>query len=315
MLTYGSDKAKISPEEHATPDTVTNFSIPELVSTTEKTERRVSQVEEVVKKIENSKAFRFLDAYKVEPRPPTFVGGLISLLILPVTVAYIVIVLISSLSAPKLSNNNIIWSIYGGPFPMTIRCEAASGCLVSNDNDNTKIGPCLNLSFGSNATLSVEYFQNPLLGVSAIARLEDSTAPAISILSQTYMPRSPAADSDGTMLLWSGALPGTTLVSMVTTTNYTLHGSGRTRREWFGVLVDYAASPIAGSTPCSALAAGNPAAAAAASAGAAGAAGWRQARVRMQPSYNDVTVTDPSSPEQVAVADVTLTIPDVVTAT
>ena len=107
------------------------------------------------------------------------------------------------------------------------------------------------------------------------------------------MPLNKDADSDGTMLLWSGILPGTTLVSMVATTNFTLHGSGRFRREWFGVLVDYSAAPVAGSSPCAAAA--SPASAAG---DGAGAWDWRQARIRMQPSYNAVTVTNPSSVEQ-----------------
>ena len=255
--------------------------------------KKVTKLNTVVGALESAKFVYSMDAYKVLPRPASMCGGIVSILIWPATAVYVIEVLLAVLAAPKLSNNNIIWSIYGAPFPLIIRCEAAGGCLISNSNDTQFLGPCWNLSQGANLTLELEYFQNPLLGLSAIAWLDDPTAPIVSTLSQTYMPLNKDADSDGTMLLWSGILPGTTLVSMVATTNFTLHGSGRFRREWFGVLVDYSAAPVAGSSPCAAAA--SPASAAG---DGAGAWEWRQARIRMQPSYNAVTVTNPSSVEQ-----------------
>ena len=131
-MKYGFDPSKIHAEEEGSDARISSIQ----QSPDEKSVRKVSLAAAAMKKIESSKTFQSLDAYKIQTRPPTLIGGLVSLLILPATVDYVVVVLLTTLTAPKLSNNNIIWSIYGAPFPMILRCEAVSGCLFSNSNDS-----------------------------------------------------------------------------------------------------------------------------------------------------------------------------------
>ena len=52
------------------------------------------------------------------------------------------------------------------------------------------------------------------------------------------MPSMPEADAEGTLVMYSNVLPGTTAYAMVETRNFTLKGSGKFRREFFGVQVD-----------------------------------------------------------------------------
>ena len=141
------------------------------------------------------KILHYIDAYKLNPRPPSIIGGIVTFLILPATVVYSALVYMQALSQPYDSQNELFWSISKAPFPMQIRCEVPTGCFISNSNESLK-GPCSFVKHMEIAAFQFGYFHNPTLGLSVLAQSNDSEAPLISILSQAYMPGQPSSDSD-----------------------------------------------------------------------------------------------------------------------
>mmetsp|Transcript_26382 Transcript_26382/g.41263 ORF Transcript_26382/g.41263 Transcript_26382/m.41263 type:complete len:216 (-) Transcript_26382:372-1019(-) len=170
--------------------------------------------------------------------------------------------------------NEIIWSNMGGPFPMKMKCVAEGGCRVSNHHETTHQNDCWSLNKDEILDLEVSYSFDPNHGISVLASSQNAGKPIVQVQSESYMPMMPAADEDGTFLMWQAARAGMTLYNFVHTQNNTLSNSGRTRREWFGSWVDRDGAVQDGTTPCSI---DDP-------------ANYIQARLRMNASWNHLVV-------------------------
>ena len=72
----------------------------------------------------------------------------------------------------------------------------------------------------------VDYHSRPALGLSIIAAPADKLQAVAEVMSESYMPAMPQADSDGTMDFWTEVLAGSVAYAQVITRNTTLKGSG-----------------------------------------------------------------------------------------
>ena len=72
--------------------------------------------------------------------PPSFLGGIVSAVVILLTLGYCAFLIYQFITRPLLITNRIEWFQDMGPFPMNITCQATSGCFVSNyvKNDWTK---------------------------------------------------------------------------------------------------------------------------------------------------------------------------------
>jgi len=80
----------------------------------------------------------------------------------------------------------------------------------------------------------MDFHYNPALGLSILARPSNKFEAVARVMSETYMPNTPEADAEGTMILWTSVLSGSVTYAHVITHNHTLKNSGALRREWIG---------------------------------------------------------------------------------
>lgn len=149
-----------------------------------------------------------------------------SALVLPLSVIFGIQLFFQLAAAPNNVENEIIWSIVGGPFPMRVRCVSDKGCLLSNHWRNGTAHGCVRLDKGKDTVTLVDYHSRPALGLSILAMPGNEFEAVAEVMSETYMPQMAGADADGTALFWSEVLAGSVMYAHVITRNTTLQGSG-----------------------------------------------------------------------------------------
>jgi len=90
------------------------------------------------------------------------------------------------------------------------------------------------LKAGDELVTQMDFHYNPALGLSILARPSNKFEAVARVMSETYMPNTPEADAEGTMILWTSVLSGSVTYAHVITHNHTLKNSGALRREWIG---------------------------------------------------------------------------------
>ena len=80
-----------------------------------------------------------------------------SALVLPLSVIFGIQLFFQLAAAPNNVENEIIWSIVGGPFPMRVRCVSDKGCLLSNHWRNGTAHGCARLDKGKDTVTLVDY--------------------------------------------------------------------------------------------------------------------------------------------------------------
>eukprot|EP00879_Flechtneria_rotunda_P020350 GHRR01021401.1.p1 GENE.GHRR01021401.1~~GHRR01021401.1.p1 ORF type:complete len:336 (+),score=66.30 GHRR01021401.1:258-1265(+) len=234
------------------------------------------------------------DAYATgEPKSPTPIGGIITILALAAALAYTAYQLYIWMHTPPVVTSYVEWSDTQGPFPAKIRCTAPNGCYVSNrHNDNSSSHGdqveaaqqgCLKMAQGDEHIINITFTQNPLNGLVMVwdpSTWEQGTTPGsgVQIMAETNQP----AALDGIYILGTPVVGGVYLANYVQTHNYSARQpAAQLRREWF---ITY----VAGDTAV------NPAASACASQlTPAQQASFIQATIRITSAWYRVTVTTP----------------------
>lgn len=201
------------------------------------------------------------DVYRIKPRNPSIVGGLVSLTIIPATAVFVWALYADLRAAPPVESQEILWTYASGPYEATLRCEAAGGCWVSNKYGSdshhpeglvASEGECSFLAQGANATLHLGYSFEPTEGLSVIAvrpSSYDPNAKIASLLSDMNFWKGEFIENGGVMPFWSYGVPGTTSVTLVKTHNATLDSdsNGRNRVEYFLQHVSSESDPLGNS--------------------------------------------------------------------
>ena len=115
-----------------------------------------------------------------------------------------------------------------------MRCVSEGGCLLSNHWSNQSSQGCTYLKAGDELVTQMDFHYNPALGLSILARPSNKFEAVARVMSETYMPNTPEADAEGTMILWTSVLSGSVTYAHVITHNHTLKNIGALRREWIG---------------------------------------------------------------------------------
>ena len=240
------------------------------------------------------------DLFRVEPRKPSVVGGLVSLAIIPATAVFVWALYTDLRAAPPVESQEILWTYASGPYEATLRCEATDGCWVSNKYGSdphhpeglvASEGDCVFIAQGANTTLHLGYSFEPTEGLSVITKRPptyDPNAQIASLLSDMNFWKGEFIENGGVMPFWSYGVPGTTGVTLVKTHNATLDSdsNGRNRVEYFLQHVSSESEPLDDSySDCATVIGGtswNPA--------AAGSHSHMQTRFRLAPEFYSVTV-------------------------
>lgn len=92
-------------------------------------------------------------------------------MVLPLAVAYCVIIAMQMLSAPDPVKTEILWAVSAGPFRMPVRCEVVSGCLLSNAVGDRNPG-CIQLGHKEETDVVIEFSDFFLDGPSILGNVE-----------------------------------------------------------------------------------------------------------------------------------------------
>eukprot|EP00961_Rhodomonas_salina_P169560 2284619-Rhodomonas_salina.2 len=156
----------------------------------------------------------WLDAYQVQERHPDRVGLMVTFLVLPLAIAYCVIIAFNMMNAPDPVRTEVLWAASEGPFKMPVRCEAAGGCLLSN-TIGSKNPECLKLAQKEETDVFIEYSDSFLDGPSILGTVATESTPVVSVLSEVNMAGYPGADEDGTVFKWNPVFQGTCSTPLV----------------------------------------------------------------------------------------------------
>jgi len=186
-----------------------------------------------------------VDVYRVRPRRPSLIGGLVSVAVIPATAVFVWALYADLKTSPPVESQEIMWTYDEGPYKAPLRCEAPGGCWVSNNYGDDSHHPsglvesernCFFLAEGANTTVHLAYSFEPFEGLSVLAARPSTPNPnfqVASILSDMNYWKGRFIDNEGVMPLWSYAMGGTTTVTLVITHNETLTGVGAKRTEFF----------------------------------------------------------------------------------
>lgn len=186
-----------------------------------------------------------VDVYRVRPRRPSLIGGLVSVAVIPATAVFVWALYADLKTSPPVESQEIMWTYDEGPYKAPLRCEAPGGCWVSNNYGDDYHHPsglvesernCFFLAEGANTTVHLAYSFEPFEGLSVLATKPSTADPnfkVASILSDMNYWKGRFIDNEGVMPLWSYAMGGTTTVTLVITHNETLTGVGAKRTEFF----------------------------------------------------------------------------------
>jgi len=237
------------------------------------------------------------DAYAIEPKESTLMGGVITALVWVATVIYIVIMVVQWRRQPPTVTATTEWTIGAGPFPMPWTCIARSGCWYQNQLSaqatlgvservpGEQRGACTFVPFNATATALVAFSTSPSEGISVLydpATAADTLGLGYGV-SAVSVARCPGGARDCVFVVGAEMGPGTSLLNFVDTTNATARGGAAHRLEWFPLALNEEGGVKARTTPaCEA------AVAAALTPEEAGR--LVQCRLRMNSFYNAVTV-------------------------
>lgn len=186
-----------------------------------------------------------VDVYRVRPRRPSLIGGLVSVAVIPATAVFVWALYADLKTSPPVESQEIMWTYDEGPYKAPLRCEAPGGCWVSNAYGDDSHHPsglvasekdCFFLGYKENTTVHLAYSFEPFEGLSVLAQRPQPANPnfkVASILSDMNYWKGQFIDNEGVMPLWSYAMGGTTTVTLVITHNETLTGVGAKRTEFF----------------------------------------------------------------------------------
>jgi hypothetical protein len=71
-----------------------------------------------------------------QERPATAAGAVVTVLVWLAVAAYTTYTVITWLNRPWVTSTQNLWGYNNGPWPVTLRCRAPSGCWVSNKVDS-----------------------------------------------------------------------------------------------------------------------------------------------------------------------------------
>lgn len=283
---------------------MSNSSLPPLkdLDPTIKKDENTNENENEHKSLTTVNILRYIDLFAVEERPENALGGIVTLATLGLGIAYAIILLLQMLDSELQVGNDLKWSPQY-EYPINIKCLSSAGCLVSNNNwEDLSSTTCFHLDPNEEIETYISYFDHPKYGLSIISNEygnEYNYTEIIAVKSETFMPWMDEADKDGTFIMWNGIIAGTTYLNMVTTRNLTLKNSGRHRREYFSLQVDFNGELLQDST--TACTATDYSYSSTTYDSLAVYHNWttssdlRQVRLRLQASYNHITVSNPSS--------------------
>lgn len=188
---------------------------------------------------------RIVDVYRIRPRPPSLIGGIVTVAIIPATAIFVWALYTDLQTSPPVESQEIMWTYDEGPYKAPLRCEAPGGCWVSNNYGDDSHHPsglvasekdCFFLGYKENTTVHLAYSFEPFEGLSVVAARPSTPNPnfqVASILSDMNYWKGQFIDNEGVMPLWSYAMGGMTTVTLVITHNETLTGVGAKRTEFF----------------------------------------------------------------------------------
>jgi len=186
-----------------------------------------------------------VDVYRIRPRKPSLIGGLVSVAIIPATAIFVWALYADLKTSPPVESQEIMWTYDEGPYEAPLRCEAPGGCWVSNNYGDDSHHPsglvaeekdCVFLGYKENKTVHLAYSFEPFEGLSVIAARPSTPDPnfkVASILSDMNYWKGRFIYNEGVMPLWSYTMGGMTTVTLVITHNETLTGVGAKRTEFF----------------------------------------------------------------------------------
>ncbi|CAE7228124.1 unnamed protein product [Symbiodinium sp. CCMP2592] len=105
------------------------------------------------------KAYRYMDSFhNVEPdRPPSSIGCLLTVLMVPVVLIYIVVWVVQHEGQPPVESMVIDWSVSKGPFPMKVSCAEASCWMWISGCTSGSSDQCIAMSSGESRTIEMCY--------------------------------------------------------------------------------------------------------------------------------------------------------------
>lgn len=207
-----------------------------------------------------AQVFSYADLYAVKPKPATLFGGAVTVAALVSAAVYTILQISSFSRALPTTTSYVEWADTQGPFPMTIKCTAETGCFISNRHSlqwssnaamvQTAQQRCLELQPNEIYTINITFTQNPLDGLYMIwdpLQYLPGTTPGSGV--QIKSDQSCPECMDGTTPLWTPVLGGVYLANLVQTDNYT-SPKAPFRNEWFVTYLsaDSTINPLA--SPC-----------------------------------------------------------------
>ena len=226
-----------------------------------------------------------VDHYAIQPRPPSQLGGFITIIAWLCVLAYTIWTVYVWITRPWMTTSETVWTYSAGPWPLLFRCRAMSGCYISNriqakwapnapqDSATQAVqSACTFLSPGDYFELQTSFSNSPNDGVSFLyipgpsagMTLPATSAP-VSIVPngfgaeiESYIVCGPGTNAtllgvpciDGSLQLLSPIQSGVTLLFLVETSNASASGRGIFRREWYPTQVSTDGAIIQAATTC-----------------------------------------------------------------
>lgn len=69
---------------------------------------------------------------RVQEKPSSISGGLTTVLVSLAVLAYTAYIVATWMMRPWLVSTQSLWGVNNGPWDMSVRCRALSGCWISN---------------------------------------------------------------------------------------------------------------------------------------------------------------------------------------
>lgn len=220
--------------------------------------------------------FKLVDRWgDPDPRPKTWTSGIVTIAVYIFLVVYGVFIALHYHSIPSEQTNDILWSAFMGPYPLTLTC-AAETCWVSmslrgayescvQEVPASQLDTCTSLQRGETVMLSTCYALLPSEGIrlyhtGADAEGWDALAPETGLGGASDAPYfgmfsvSDMLMSDMVMPTKAPLRAGVTLMTYVHTMNNSAPegGDASERHEWFSQILDNDPPPEPDSSPCAA---------------------------------------------------------------
>ena len=157
-----------------------------------------------------------VDVYRVRPRRPSLIGGLVSVAVIPATAVFVWALYADLKTSPPVESQEIMWTYDEGPYKAPLRCEAPGGCWVSNAYGDDSHHPsglvasekdCFFLGYKENTTVHLAYSFEPFEGLSVLAERPTPANPnfqVASILSDMNYWKGRFIDNEGVVVVRHG---------------------------------------------------------------------------------------------------------------